>query len=426
MKLNNSQKQIQSQTLNLYLSQRINLDILSRGGDEMVEYLKREADENPLVDSDYFYSELGKLTEKKSGAGSGDYRPMDFSSESEESYTDYLLSQIRVSKTDSLTRNIAEYIILNLDEKGYFSRDSADKRVLSHPQVEEALMTVKSLEPYGTGAESLSECILIQIDKSEEFSGDLILKEIVRNHLEDLGRGNHDTIKKIIGDRTVSDIYNIIRSFEPIPSSGFGGRNTVQYIVYDAEVLISDSGTEVIMNDDVFPDIRIGSEYMSLLKTGGPEARIHLKPYFDRIRFIKDAVSKRKITMKKVIEAISLSQKDYLMGKSRFPVPLLMKETARKTSFSVSTVSRAVKHKWIKINKKSISLSSLYAGRTLPYKDEIRENILKLITEEDKSRPLSDQEIMVILNKLEFDIKRRTVHKYRQQMNIPSSVDRRL
>lgn len=350
---------------------------------------------------------------------------------------DHLHAQIGLLELSEEDAALADNIIYNLDANGYLRHPLKEiGESLDPPRTEEqmarALEIVQRLEPRGIAARDLQECLLLQLDPNEN---DYALKrEMIRNHLEDIENNRLPRIAKALGRsiETIKDLILEIGSLNPKPGALYGGE-VVPYIIPDV-VVDSDNGRYVVtLQDHFLPHLYISPEFRKMLRDGKNEndTREWIRRKIESAKWLIESIEQRRSTLHRVSEKIVSKQKDFLdHGITRLK-PLKMQEVADELGIHVSTVSRAIAHKYMQTPRGIYDMKFFFTGGLskengdMESWDAVRQKLLDVIEKEDKTNPLSDEDITVKLQSQGIDIARRTVTKYRKALRIPSSRKRK-
>jgi len=351
---------------------------------------------------------------------------------------DDLADQLGFLESDPAVRALAEYIIYNLDENGYLNHDLIEVvrdcgGDVSLPQAEEALALVQKLDPPGVGARNLRECLLLQL--TPDIPSREILQVLISNHLDDLQQNRLPTIEKRTGIPIdeIKEAIEHLRRLNPRPGASFAPEST-QYVMPDLIVEANEHGEyEVRLADDHTPQLAISRYYQKQLKNKQTDAaaREFIQKRIQSARWLIESIEQRRNTLLKVARAIIEHQKDFLDKGPEFIEPLKMQQIADRVHVHVTTVSRAVDDKWVQTPRGIFALKRFFGGGTTTTGgeevawDTIKQKLLEIIAKEDKQNPLSDEEIVEELGRHGFPVARRTVTKYRQALNIPSSRQRK-
>ncbi|SRR5579883_101035 len=350
---------------------------------------------------------------------------------------DHLRSQLSVTLISDEVRNAAESIIGNLDEDGYLS-DSLEEIAAAGEhkieQVQEALKVVQSLDPAGVAARSLQECLLLQIESLNGKGG--VAWQIVSNHLRLLETRQYKELAKVLG-RPLEHIeiaVNMIHHLNPRPGQRYSGAGAR---VVEPDVTFLKDGDDWIiqMNDDDVPQLRLNAQYRRMLdrENGATkEVRDYVRErYTSAIQLMKN-IEQRKQTILKVCQAIVRRQTEFLTHGIDHLKPMMIKEVAEEVGVHPSTVSRAVASKYAHTPQGVFELRYFFSEAVQGPQGSgtplllLKRKVKKMIEEEDRTKPLTDEQITALLQAEGIDVTRRTVAKYREDMKIPSTHQRRI
>ncbi|MGL5277594.1 MAG: RNA polymerase factor sigma-54 [Cetobacterium sp.] len=392
----------QSLKLNLSMEMKISIEILKMSLKELKEYLEKESTKN---------SNIEIIFPKSSFSKNEDYENyIENIGEEDESLIDFLEEQIGYLEVKREIRDILEYLINNLDERGYLISSLEELRRSGGFKLnifKDAIKILHTLEPLGVGATNLVECLKIQLENKGILTE--TLSNILERNLEDIATGD---FKKISLERDiplvkVKEYVNTIKSLNPKPARGFYVNRRIDYIIPDLFVETDKEEIIVNLNESVIPKIRLKSE-------GKKDQMLALA--------LGKALVKRGETLLKVGKYVLNYQKDYILFSKNLKT-LRVKDIAYNLNLHESTISRALKDKFIKINGK---IENLKKYIILDDKTElIKREILKIIENEDKKNPLSDEKILLKLAEKNLLVQRRTIGKYREELGIQSSRKRK-
>ena len=455
MKLDLNVKMTQEQRLIMTQNMQQSIKLLQMSLHDLREYIGNEYSENPVLEVneeqgsyenetkeineidhkkmvEEFYEDYRDNTEKIYSK-EDETSPLNFIEKSV-SLKEFLQEQLGEIKKDPYLINICKYIIESLDVKGYLEigiSEIAEELNIQQEDAEEALEIVQDLEPFGIGARNIKECLLIQSKKLNIL--DDIMEEMINNHLENIASNKYDLIgKKLnISAREAQRYGDAIKKLEPKPSRGFYTGDEVNYIIPDAEIKNVDGEFFIIMNEGVLPKLTISKTYKQVLENNQDEqTSAYVKDKINQAMFLIKSIEQRKNTLYKVLESLLIKQKEFFLNGREFIKPLTLKEVADDIKMHESTVSRAVKDKYVLTSFGTIKIKDLFAaGVSNSNRDmatlHIKNVIKKVINEENKNKPLSDQAISEMLAKDNMKISRRTVAKYREELGIKSSSMRK-
>lgn len=366
---------------------------------------------------------------------------------SEASFQDYIIEQFNLKETTENQHIIGLELIGNINVNGYMERNLASivndiafrqGIYVSDEDVLPVLRTIQSLEPAGVGARNLQECLSIQLHRSEDQSADTKNAiKIVDNHFELFSKKHYNKIeqKLKISEAELSAAIDIISKLNPRPGNGFVSQSdNPGYIVPDFIVTEIDGKLSVQQTRDK-PSLKVSKYYTNILndinKSKKPtkeekETATFIKEKADAAKWFIEAIEQRYKTLDITLAVIVDYQKKYfLSGDINDLRPMRLKDIAEMTDFDISTISRAINQKYIQTDFGTFSLRKLFSKSHIgdDGKDSATETIksamIECIKTENKSAPLSDEELTKQLNQKGFKVSRRTVTKYREQMNIP-------
>ncbi len=345
---------------------------------------------------------------------------------------DHLNWQANLTFFDRKEKEIARYIIGNINEDGYLTiseEEVAQETKSTLAKVNKVREKIKKFDPVGVGSLSLKEALLTQMDYLQ--LEDEVSRQIVENHLHLLEKADYAQLAKILNIPFSSLKYHleVIKRLDPNPGRKYSQEKTF-YVIPD--IIVSQEGNDlkIALNDEGIPRIRINSYYKSLLARASqdsPETYKFLKDRMKKAFWFLRSLDQRNQTIYKVAKYIVDKQKDFIEKGIEFIKPLTLMELAREIGVHESTVGRVVANKYMLTPRGVFPLKYFFHKSLVgDYGQEIsslriKEKIKKLVEHENKKRPLSDIEIGEILAKENFRIARRTVAKYRMQLNIPPS-----
>ena len=341
------------------------------------------------------------------------------------------------------------HIISMLDRTGYVGRRNEKDDFLpvslleiaatiepptTPERIEEVLSLVQDLDPPGVGARDLRECLLLQI-QGDTPHRDLV-RQIILDHMEDMAHNRLPVIAKKTGADldTIREAIDAIKHFNPKPGAQFSTEST-RYVTPDVIIEKNEEGEyEIRLTDDWAPRLNIPKRYYSMYKDreNTPETRDYLKKKLQSAEWLRDAIEQRRNTLMRVTRAIIDHQKEFLNEGPDAIRPLKMQEIADLVKVHVTTVSRAVDDKWIQTPRGVFPLKRFFVGAAtnketgeqIPW-EKVKKALLEMVGNEDKSNPLSDEELEERLTAAGFPVKRRTVTKYRKLLDIASSRERK-
>ncbi|HEY3052172.1 MAG TPA: RNA polymerase factor sigma-54 [Thermoanaerobaculia bacterium] len=351
--------------------------------------------------------------------------------------TDHLTWQLMMSDASPRIKEIGQFIIGNVDEDGYLrasNEEVAASGSYSADEVEQAVKAIQTLDPIGVGARDLRECLLLQLDFLEI---DVPLVDIIiRDHWEMFMQRHFVQLAKTlsIDMKTLEGLVEIIKHLDPKPGRKYSNERAI-YV--EPDVYVQKVGDEyvIVLNEDGMPKLRINSSYRSML------ASMDSKQDGETVNYIKDKIrsavwlikslDQRQRTIYKVAESIVKHQREFLEKGIDYLRPLVLRDVADDIQMHESTVSRVVSNKYMHTPRGLFLMKYFFhSGIDSDTGEDIssltvKKKIQSFIEAEDPRKPLSDSKIMKILNDEGINIARRTVAKYRDELNIPSSTDRK-
>ena len=351
------------------------------------------------------------------------------------SLADHLEEQLRFATEDPAARRIGAEIIGNLDEDGYLRAELQEiaQRCAATPEEVERVLTemIQKFDPIGVGARTISECLLLQLRSNPPV--DPVSVEIVERHFEDLSRRRYADIAralKLSADRIMESVEEIM-ALEPKPGRRFGG-NDSRYIVPDVFVYKLGSDYTVVLNEEGIPRLRVNSLYRSLLRSSGDEARQYVEQKLRSALWLIKSVDQRQRTLRKVTQSIVKFQREFLDKGLPYLRPLSLRDVGEDISMHESTISRVTTNKYVETPQGLFELKFFFHSGIASGDGEmvssvsVKKMIQDLLGNEDATKPLSDQEVAGILKGRGLTIARRTVAKYREELGILPSHQRRL
>lgn len=349
-----------------------------------------------------------------------------------ESFAEYLEGQLgTIPYLDARLRELCRYLIGCLNSAGYLDcplTELAEELGVPLFEMEQALLAIQTLDPPGVGARDLSECLLLQLAQGKHFTEENI--RLLRAGLPLLAEEDWDGLARLLGvsrEQAKRDAA-VIRSLNPIPSRGFASAERPVYLVPEATVSCRDGEVLIEMERGSQPKVELNQYYCSLLGSGEGETRDYLRRMMAEANELISGLQSREKTLRQILGAIVKGQRDFFL-KGAALAPLTMQQVAEELGLSTSTVSRAVKDKYLSFQGRSLALRSFFVA-ALPTGEGVspqtaREHIRRFIAAEDPALPLSDEALREALGNLGINASRRTVAKYRGEMGIPSSAQRK-
>lgn len=438
-----------TQNLGLKMTQEMqqSLQVLQMSAVELQACLAEKVSENPLLNIEYQdyqagFKKMEKMVLVKNQSASSSppkYKNEDYIDAQrplEQDIVDiekYLMEQIPFNNDLSATeRKMLLYCINNLNESGYLDvslEDVADKFDAAIESAEGALQLLQTFEPVGIGARNLKECLLIQV--SQSYSKCSLPYQIVDQYLDDLAEG---ALKKIAGfcgkpKTEIQDAVDYIRSLKPKPLQQIV-HQAVEYIIPD--IIVNELGEEwiVSVNRRHIPTISINEYYSQMIKECDPQTKEYLQANLKDASILIQGLEQRDKTLYRLARLLVEVQGEFFEKGMTALKPMRLKDAAELLEVHESTISRAIKNKYIQTPCGIFGIQTLFTKGLLNAEGEIdstfhiKARIKDIIQSENSKKPYSDQNLVALLNKENIKISRRTVAKYREEMMISNSTKR--
>lgn len=347
---------------------------------------------------------------------------------------DHLMEQLRLIVGEPVELRIGEAIIGNLDEDGYLRAELAEIAAgtgTTLPIVAAALRLVQGFDPRGVAARSVQECLLLQVTADPE--PDPVTVEILERYFEDLGRRRYAEIARAMKlplDRIMESIEEI-QGLEPKPGRRFGG-NDSRYIVPDVTIQKVGNDYVVLLNEEGIPRLRVNSLYRSLLRRSGDEAKQYVEQKIRSAVWLIKSVEQRQRTLRRVAQSLVNFQREFLDKGLPHLRPLALRDVGDDINMHESTISRVTTNKYVQTPQGLFELKFFFHSGiasnngAMVSSVSVKKMIRDMVEAEDNGTPLSDQEIAQALHAQGLTIARRTVAKYREELGIVPSHQRRL
>jgi RNA polymerase sigma-54 factor len=364
------------------------------------------------------------------------------------SFTQTLIEQLNTRRLSEIHRDIAEFLVGSIDESGYIRRSLEDitddlaftmNLYTDLSEVEKVLKVVHELDPAGVGARNLQECLFIQLSRKRNTKSTELALKLIGESFDAFSKKHYDKIllKYNITEDDLRDAIHEIEHLNPKPGGSFTGSSNrmVEQVVPDFTIRIKDGELELTLNGRNAPELHVSRDYSNMLR-GYKDAKEKTKSQKDAVMFIKqkldgakwfiDAIKQRQETLFVTMSTIMHYQQDYfLSGDERNLRPMILKDIADEIHMDVSTVSRVANSKYVdtpygtKLIKEFFSESMTNSDGEEVSTREIKKILENVIGEESKKRPFTDQKLAELLKEKGYPIARRTVAKYREQLDIP-------
>jgi RNA polymerase sigma-54 factor len=366
-----------------------------------------------------------------------------------ESLNEYLLQQLGLRDLSERHVKIAEYIIGNIDDNGYLRRDLsaiADDLIfqagldVTEQDIEEVLSVIQDFEPVGVGARDLQECLLLQLTKQDEDTTKGLAIRILTEFFEEFTRKHYDKIMRglELDEDIMKKVIREITMLNPKPCANWGDstETTFSQVVPDFVVEAINGDLILSLNNRGIPEMRISREYTEMFEdytnnkmnqtTQMKEAVLFVKQKLDSAQWFIEAIKQRQETLQRTMETIiSLQRNFFLSGDEASLRPMILKDVAERSGYDISTISRVSNSKYVQTNFGIYPLKYFFSesiqtdsGEEISTR-EVKAILKEYIEGEDKRRPLTDEELAALLKEKGYVIARRTVAKYREQLEIP-------
>jgi RNA polymerase sigma-54 factor len=362
------------------------------------------------------------------------------------SFTQHLVTQLNTYRLDDEERDIAEFLVGSVDESGYIRRELSDimddlaftqNVYTAEDKIEKVLKIVHQLDPAGVGARNLQECLSIQLKRKEQAPDVALASAIINTGFEQFTKKHYKKLmaKFDVSETQLKDAIHEIERLNPKPGGSYSGNTRmIEHVVPDFAIKIVDGELELTLNGRNAPELHVSREYNNMLK-GYKESKDKSKAQKDAVMFIKqkldaakwfiEAIKQRQQTLFVTMSSIMHYQKEYfLTGDERNLKPMILKDIADEIEMDVSTVSRVANSKYVdtpygtKLIKEFFSESMTNDQGEEVSTREIKKILETVIEEENKKKPLTDEALAKILKEKGYPIARRTVAKYREQLDI--------
>lgn len=416
--------------------------------------------DNPLQNEDFNYDDYVQdddVNDMPSTSGRTTEAPQeDIPFSVGTSFSEYLKSQIYLTKMNKADRHIAKFVVGNIDEDGYLRR-TAEELVddlsfregitVDDEKMRGIIQQIKQFDPPGVGAYDLQECLLIQLQQKEQTPAVVLAQRIIKSHFDEFSRHHFAKIIQRLGvsEDELKEATAEIVHLNPRPGSAWLGtvydRNQ-SIVIPDFIVEQVDGELVVSLNQGDIPDLHVSAEYSDMLTTYSQtnqrqnpktrEAARFVKNKIDAANWFIDALRQRNETLLHTMGAMVAYQHEFFMqGDSIYLRPMVLKDIADRTGYDVSTISRVCSNKYVQTEFGIFPLKYFYSesmtnvdGEEISTR-EVKQKLREVVEAEDKSSPITDDELVDILRQNGYSIARRTVAKYREQLGIPVARLRR-
>ena len=363
------------------------------------------------------------------------------------SFTEYLLSQLKPISMDEKMMKVAEFLVGSIDESGYI-RLTIDEiiddlaftqnLIVNEEEINNVLEIIHEFDPAGVGAMSLQDCLIIQLKRKEKTEMNQLAVEIIENSFEQFSKKHYEKLinKYSIKQEDLKEVIKLISKLNPKPGGSFSGNSKIiEQVIPDFKISIENNELILDLNYRNSPMLSISKDYNEMLKgykleknktKSQKQAVQFIKQKLDSAKWFIDAVKQRQQTLLITMQAIMDYQEDFfLTGDEKNIKPMILKDIANKIDMDISTVSRVANSKYVdtpygtKLLKEFFSESMKTTSGEEISTIEIKKILEKIIDDESKKKPLTDEKLVSLLKEKGYKIARRTVAKYREQLNIP-------
>lgn len=422
------------------------MEVLQMNSQELLDYLGKISEENPtleLSEASELRSAYAELRQKASWLDAGTFGTSFAHEEDgppEPGATDKELDSLSAFLCDQLERKrlpkpmlaLCKYMAELVDEDGYLTQEDLDgltEMKIPQTMVDQALDTIQSLEPAGVGARDLSECLVLQLSRQKKavpYSMD-----IAARFLTELSRKHYGPISKALGI-TVPEIQaaeKAIAALEPHPGRAFQPAEPTVYARPDVFIVELEGELQVMLNEYYLPRISINGYYSDLAReSDDPEARTYLKEKLRQTKWLLESLERRGSTLRRCAQAVLDTQRAFFEGRTTELAPMSLSSLAEILELHPSTVSRAVRDKFLQCRQGTYPLRYFFSrsvGLQGMSRQAVKQRLVLHLKDEDPAHPLSDQTLCKLLEQEGIPLARRTVAKYRSELGIGSSTARR-
>jgi RNA polymerase sigma-54 factor len=424
----------QQQSLKLVMTKELTqaITLLQYSSLDLTKFLEEQTLENPLIEVKQ--TDFSRRTKSKVSKESYT-NPIDYVEKKETTLYEHLLTQLSYMKVNNEKKRTMEYIIQLLDSNGYlyFPEEEIARDLNTDTEtIESAIHYIQTLDPTGVGARSLQECLLLQLRKLPKRNS--LAETIIQDYFEEFAEKSWKVIAKQLDVKLfdIQQLFDFIQTLQPRPGAAFHG-GEAQYIVPDFDIQVEKGVVVMNMHDSYLPKVSLNLQYYQhFLQEKDSQTKSYLQEKVDQCQWIMRSLEQRKITLQNVMNEIINRQLDFFLKGPAHLKPLIMSEVAQSLDIHESTVSRAVKDKFVQTPFGIFEMKYFFirniqtTGSTDTSSTQVKNVLKQLIDEENKQKPLSDQEIVSILKEEHgILVSRRTIAKYRDQLNIASSSKRK-
>ena len=422
------------------------MEVLQMNSQELLEYLGKLSEENPtleLSDAPDLRSSFAELRQKASWLDAGTFGTTFTHEEGStmepgapdrelDSLSSFLCDQLERKRLPKPMLALCKYMAELVDEDGYLAQEDLDgltEMKIPQAMVDQALDLLQSLEPAGVGARDLSECLVLQLSRQEKAVP--YAMDIAAQFLTELSRKHYGPISKALGI-TVPEIQaaeKAIAALEPHPGRAFQPAEPTVYARPDVFIVELEGELRVMLNEYYLPRISINGYYSDLAReSDDPEARTYLKEKLRQTKWLLESLERRGSTLRRCAQAVLDTQRAFFEGRTTELAPMSLSSLAGILELHSSTVSRAVRDKFLQCRQGTYPLRYFFSrsvGQQGISRQAVKQRLMLHLKDEDPAHPLSDQTLCKLLEQEGIPLARRTVAKYRSELGIGSSTARR-
>jgi RNA polymerase sigma-54 factor len=423
--------------------------------EQELENQREEKDEQAATDeledidlSDYYDDDDIPDYKTRSNNYSADDDDKDYPVSVQSSFHEHLVDQVGLLNLDEEEEKIALQIVGSIDDDGYLRRDTlaitddlafGQNIIVTPDVVERILKKIQEFDPPGVGAQTLQECLSIQLEKADENVIVKNAKIVIDKYFDAFSKKHYDKLQKQLDleEDELKIVLDEILKLNPKPGSAYASSSkTVQYITPDFFIANKNGELELSLNGRNAPELKVSGDYKDMLKaydksdnkktSNEKQAMLFIKQKIDAAKWFIDAIYQRQQTLLKTMQALMKMQYDFFISGDETQLkPMILKDIAEMTNLDISTISRVANSKYVQTEFGTYQLKYFFSesistesGEEVSTR-EVKKILSDMIEEEDKKKPLSDQKLMEGLKEKGYNIARRTVAKYREQLGIP-------
>ncbi|MDV6378333.1 RNA polymerase factor sigma-54 [Sporosarcina sp. GW1-11] len=419
----------QKQELNLRMTTELRqaIELLQLNTHDLELYIREQELENPLIELEERESRDSFQESVKTSVGGQGQDSQEWIKEQTESKRDQLIKQVNINFSDSETKRLLKTLIHNLDDNGYLSEETV---LMDACELERGIALLQQLGPPGIGARNLRECLLLQVKQSQSYPD--MAEEFIGNYLSLVAERKWSEIAKgmDISLHQVKELYEYVLTLKPRPCPELVD-SEIEFVTPDIIVTEKEGNLSFHLNDYGLPKISLRQEYVSPLQRS-TELSSYLHEYHKKAQWLLSSIEQRRQTIIRMVTELLEKQRLFFLNGREALVPMTLKDIADSIEMHESTISRVVSNKIIQTPVGTFEMRTLFTSKLdtetgASISQATVKSLLKtLIDEEDKRKPLSDQKIADYFREVKgVTISRRTISKYREELQIPTSNKRK-